>query len=251
MNINNKTVLITGGGSGIGLEIAKQLTAKGNHVIITGRSEGRLKQAAAALENISTFTADVTEEADVDNLVEYLTQNHPTLDVVINNAGQASFNKLGAEGANSFEKGGEEILTNYLAVVRLNEKLLPLLKQQAEGAIVNVTSIVAYVPNVGIATYAASKAALHSYTQSLRYVLAKDTAIKVFELFPPLVDTDFSKEIGGENGIKPSVVADEFIAAFEKNEYEIHVGFTADLYKMFLSSPQEALKALNVARGNE
>src|SRR5476651_763062 len=102
MNITDKTVLITGGGSGIGLEIAKTLTAKGNHVIITGRSEGRLKQAAAALENISTFTADVTKETDVDSLVDYLSNNHPNLDVVINNAGQASFNKIGTVGANSF-----------------------------------------------------------------------------------------------------------------------------------------------------
>ena len=110
--------------------------------------------------------------------------------------------------------------------------------------------MVALAPNVGIATYSASKAALHSYTQSLRYVLAKDTNIKVFELYPPLVNTDFSKEIGGENGIPPSQVADEFIGGIEKDEHDIHVGFTADFYKMFLASPTEAFKALNAARGH-
>lgn len=250
MNISNKTVLITGGGSGIGLEIAKTLIAKGNHVIITGRSAHKLEKAALALSNISTFAGDITKEDDIAKLVVYLNENHQNLDVVINNAGQASLNQLGVDGSKSFEKASEEILTNYLAVIRLNDALLPLLKQQKEAAIVNVTSIVAIAPNVGIATYAASKAALHSYTQSLRYVL-KTTPVKVFELYPPLVNTEFSAEIGGENGIPPSQVADEFIAGFEKDEFDIRVGFTAEFYKSFLASPDDAFVALNQARGNE
>jgi len=249
MNISNKTVLITGGGSGIGLEIAKSLTAKGSHVIITGRNADKLEKAASGLNNISTFAGDVTKEADVVKLVAYLTENHKTLDVVINNAGQASLNKLGVEGSDSFTKASEEILTNYLAVIRLNDALLPLLKQQKEAAIVNVTSIVAIAPNVGIATYAASKAALHSYTLSLRYVL-KTTPVKVFELYPPLVNTEFSAEIGGANGIPPSQVADEFIAGFEKDEFDIRVGNTSDFYKAFLASPDEAFVGMNQARGN-
>ena len=250
MNISNKTVLITGGGSGIGLEIAKVLIAKGNQVIITGRSADRLAKAASGLSIINTFAGDVTKEADVTKLVAYLNENHETLDVVINNAGQASFNPLGADGSNSYDSASEEILTNYLAVIRLNDALLPLLKQQKESAIVNVTSIVAIAPNVGIATYAASKAALHSYTQSLRYVL-KATPVKVFELYPPLVNTEFSAEIGGENGIPLAQVADEFIAGFEQDEYDIRVGFTAEFYKAFLASPDDAFVALNQARGNE
>jgi len=249
MNITNKTVLITGGGSGIGLEIAKTLAQKGNKVIITGRTADKLEKAASALQNVSTFASDINKEDDINKLVAYLTEKHGGLDVLINNAGQASAYELSAE-ANAFEKAGAEIQTNYLAVIRLTEKLLPLLSKQTEAAIVNVTSIVVFAPNAFIPTYAASKAALHSYTQTLRFSLAKTTAIKVFELFPPLVDTDFSKDIGGANGIPPSAVAEQFIEGFENDNYEIHVGATADIYKLFLSSPQEAFKALNQARGN-
>jgi uncharacterized oxidoreductase len=134
--------------------------------------------------------------------------------------------------------------TNYLSVIRLNEKLLPLLKKQSEAAIVNVSSIVAFVPGKLTATYSASKAALHSYTQALRVALT-DTTVKVFELMPPLVDTEFSTEIGGHLGIPPSQVADEFLAALEIDNYEIRVGNTELLYQLYLSSPVEALKFMN------
>jgi uncharacterized oxidoreductase len=105
--------------------------------------------------------------------------------------------------------------------------------------------IVAFSPNHKMATYGASKAALHSYTLSLRIALAKNTGIKVFELMPPLVNTDFSKEIGGANGIAPAVVAEALVSAFEKDQYEIHVGRTAYIYELSRSSPAEALLAMN------
>jgi uncharacterized oxidoreductase len=132
-----------------------------------------------------------------------------------------------------------------LSIIRLNQELLPLLKANGEAAIVNVSSIAALVPNHVIPTYAASKAALHSYSQSLRITLAKTTDIKVFELMPPLVNTEFSTEIGGENGIPPKEVADDLISAFENDTYEIHVGRTAQLFQLFLQSPADALLAMN------
>jgi uncharacterized oxidoreductase len=122
---------------------------------------------------------------------------------------------------------------------------LPVLRSQDEAAIVNVSSILAYVPASDIPTYSASKAALHSYTQSLRFALERTTAVKVFELMPPLVNTDFSKDIGGENGIHPNVVAQDLINAFENDEYEIRVGNTAHVYQLSLSSPAEAFNMIN------
>ena len=136
------------------------------------------------------------------------------------------------------------MLTNYLSIIRLTEKLLPQLTGRPKAAIVNVSSIVAFAPNTSLATYGASKAALHSYTQSLRHTL-KATSVKVFELMPPLVDTEFSQEIGGSNGIPPQEVATSLLEALENDTYEIHTGNTADLYKVFLSSPQEAFNMLN------
>src|SRR5204863_5454551 len=104
----------------------------------------------------------------------------------------------------------------------------------------------AFVPGA-LATYSASKAALHSYTQSLRVAL-EDTPVKVFELMPPLVDTQFSAPIGGSNGIHPLAVAEELINALEKNDYEIQLGQTADLYQLFLSSPAKALEFMRGSR---
>jgi uncharacterized oxidoreductase len=246
MNIIAKTVLVTGGGSGIGFEIAKLLSQKGNKVIITGRTESKLKEAAAKLTNVSYIACDITSEADIDKLVAHVNKEFGVLDVLINNAGQAYVYKLN-EGKDAYTKAAAEMQANYLSVVRLTGKFLPLLSVQKEAAIVNVTSIVAFVPGINMPTYAASKAALHSYTQALRYTMA-GTGIKVFELMPPLVNTGLSVEIGGENGIPPLEVAEGLLDAFENDNYEIHVGQTANLYKLFLSSPQEAMAALNKGR---
>jgi uncharacterized oxidoreductase len=243
MKTTNNTILVSGGSAGIGFEIAKQFSEKGNTVIITGRDEERLEKAVAKLKNTTAIVADVTNEEDVNRLVAKIKSDFPALNIVINNAGRAVFFDP-ANGQNGSEKAGEEMLTNYLSVIRINEKLLPLLKQQTEAAIVHVSSIVAFAPRVHLSTYAASKAAVHSYSQSLRFAL-KDSSVKVFELMPPLVNTEFSKEIGGERGIAPSVVANDLLHALEENEYEIHVGQTAELYKLFLSSPNEALVAMN------
>jgi uncharacterized oxidoreductase len=248
MKTTNNTVLITGGSAGIGFEIAKQFSQKGNHVIITGRDQKRLEAAAAQLQNVTAIVSDVSKEEDVNLLVGRLQKDFPTLNIVINNAGRAFVYQV-LENANAYDKASDEMLTNYLSIIRLNEKLLPLLKQQPAAALVNVSSIVSFVASYTVPTYAASKAALHSYTQSLRLSLERaGTNIKVFELMPPLVNTEFSQEIGGSNGIAPSVVADDLLQALESDLYEIHVGQTAALYNLTFASPQEAFAALNSGR---
>jgi uncharacterized oxidoreductase len=247
MNITNKTILITGGGSGIGFEIARLLSQKGNKVIITGRTEAKLQKAASQLSNVSFIAADITSESDINNLVAHIDKEYGGLDILINNAGQASVFNLG-EAVNAYDKAEAEIQANYLSVVRLTEKMLPALKASKEAAVVTVSSIVAFAPGFNLPTYAASKSALHSYTRILRYTLAKTTGIKVFELMPPLVNTELSVEIGGANGIAPAVVAQGLIDGLESDTYELHIGATADIYKLYLHSPEEALNALNQGR---
>jgi len=247
MKTSKNTVLLIGGTAGIGLEIAKQLTALDNHVIITGRNQERLNAAAASLPNVTAVVSDVSKADDVDLLVEKIKSEFPELNMVINNAGRALLYNLADPNQDTFTNAADEMLTNYLSIVRINQKLLPVLKQQETSAIVNVSSIVAYVPGITLPTYAASKAALHSYSTSLRLSL-EETAVKVFELMPPLVDTEFSKEIGGHNGIKPSVVADELLAALANDEYEIRVGDTAKIYELFRQSPVDALNVMNANR---
>lgn len=246
MKTSQNTVLITGGSAGIGFEIAKKLSAVNNHVIIIGRNPERLQRAASELKNVTYLSADISNAEDVEILTDKLINDFPGLNMVINNAGAAFLNDLNSD-TDTFEKAGAEMLTNYLSVIRLNEKLLPLLLKQTEAAIVNVSSIVAFAPGIRLATYAASKAALHSYSQSLRIALS-DTAVKVFELMPPLVNTEFSVEIGGHNGIPALQVADEFLTGLQNDNYEIRVAGTEQFYQLYLSSPAEALKAMNQPR---
>ena len=244
MNTSNNTVLITGGSAGIGFAIARLLSEKGNHVIITGRNQDRLDAAAAKLSNVTAIACDVTREEDVRALTTRIELEFPQLNVLINNAGEAYVHQLN-DHTGITAKAIREMDTNYFSILNLNEKLLPLLSRQDQAAIVNVSSIVAFVPGHTLPTYSASKAALHSYTLSLRYALSENTGIEVYELMPPLVNTEFSKEIGGENGIDPAVVAHDLIRAFDQKQFEIHVGGTADLFNLYLSAPEKAFEMLN------
>ncbi|KIO77437.1 short-chain dehydrogenase [Pedobacter lusitanus] len=244
MNLSNHTVLISGGTAGIGFEIAKLLTEKGNHVIITGRDQKRLDEAVSKLDNVTGILFDTTKEEEVDRLVSRIGADFPSLNVVINNAGLAYAYDVTA-GLKSWEKAEQEMYTNYVSLIRLTEKMLPHLLKQETAALVNVSSVAALAPHVAVLTYSASKAAVHAYSEGLRLAL-KDTSVKVFELMPPLVNTEFSKEIGGqENGIPASQVATEFAAAFERNVYEIHVGATAQIFGLARTSPATAFNAIN------
>lgn len=244
MNITNNTILITGGGSGIGLEIAKALSPA-NKIIIVGRNKEKLDAAAKDLENVFTIQADITNENDINRLYDEVKTTFGGLNILINNAGHAHYYTI-SENSDTYSKALAEFTTNYFAPIRLTEKFLPLLKEQTEAAIVNVSSIVGFVPGSHVPTYSDSKAALHSHTRILRYQLAKDTNVKVFELMPPLVNTDFSVEIGGrENGIPASDVANDFVKALQENIYEIRVGNTGLLYDNFFAASEGAFATFN------
>lgn len=238
MKTTNNTVFISGGSAGIGLEIAKSFSEKGNKVIINGRNQERLDKALEQLENAVGIQGDLSVESERIRIANELIQNHPDLNIVINNAGEAYYYNL-ADNTNSYELAKKEINTNYLTIIHFTELLLPHLLQK-DSAVVNVTSIASLVSYAPVPTYAASKAALRSYTQSLRNAL-KETSVKIFEVLPPLVNTSFSAEIGGENGIPPKEVADELLTALEQNQFDVPVGQT----KVVLSVFQEALSKLS------
>jgi uncharacterized oxidoreductase len=247
MKTTNNTVLITGGSAGIGLSIAEAFLTAGNEVIITGRDADRLAEAKRRLGGkVTAIVSDVSRHADIEDLVTRINRDFPRLNILVNNAGKAHGYDP-AQWTDAAEKAAEEMQTNFLSVIELTQGLLPLLKQQPEAAVVNVTSVLALTPSVALPTYSASKAALHSFTQALRLTL-RNTPVKLFELMPPLVNTDFSKMIGGEKGIAPSVVAEYLLEALTKDTYEVHVAGTADIYRLFLSSPENALQAVNAAR---
>lgn len=244
MNIENKTILITGGGTGIGFSIAKKLSGKGNNIILAGRREDKLKDAVAQLSNASYIVADVTKETDVENLVQKVKTQFGGLDILVNNAGVVTAYPLDSE-AGVYEKAKFEMDLNYLSVVRLTEKLLPLLKASKDAAIINIESIVSYLPATVIATYSATKAALHSYSQSLRLVLQKtNPSVKVFEVFPPFVDTDMTKDFDADK-LSPDEVALDIYNALQANDYAVRPGRTKEVYQSFLQSPEVTLKIFN------
>jgi uncharacterized oxidoreductase len=225
MKTNGNTILITGGSAGIGFELAKQFSQLGNKVLITGRNADKLKEAARKLENVIPISGDVNDSDSTDQLVARIKDEHPELNIVINNAGYADVYELDSN-AGAVTKASREMQTNYLSIVALTEKLLPTLLNKDHSAVVNVTSIVAYYPQKSLPTYTASKAALKAYTDVLRDTF--EGRLNVFELIPPLVNTDFSKEIGGENGIPPQEVASELILALEKNQWKVPVGMSKE-----------------------
>lgn len=234
MKTTGNTIFISGGSAGIGLAIAKKFNAAGNKVIINGRSEERLQSALKQLDNAVAIQGDLSLKADRIKIAEELKNNHPAVNIIINNAGAAFMNDLSDSNNNAAEKAYEEINTNYISVIDFTALTLPLLLQQKEAAIVNVSSIAVFRSNKYLPTYSASKAALHSYTQGLRDTFADNENLSVYELYPPLVNTEFSAEIGGSSGIPASEVADDLFAALEKDQFEVPVGDTKKIHELVI-----------------
>ncbi|KAA2239323.1 SDR family NAD(P)-dependent oxidoreductase [Chitinophaga agrisoli] len=243
MNIENKTALITGGGSGIGLAIATAFAAKGARIILTGRNEAKLKDAVATLSNASYIVADVANATDVARLVQRVKELYGKLDILVNNAGIS--NGQLPDSATIYELGKEEMDINFLSILRLNQLFLPLLKESGDAAIVNIQSVLSYVPSLISVTYSATKAALHSYSQSLRLFLEQQGhAIKVFEVFPPLTETAMAKRIDAAK-LTPEEIGNDVAAGVESDTFAIRSGITKDVYKAVLQSPETALLAIN------
>lgn len=188
MNITGNTILITGGGTGIGRALAEALHARGNRIIITGRREAPLKAVADAHPGMAWATLDVADAAAIRAFAEQVVRDHPTLNVIVNNAGIMQTEDLTAEPF-SLETAEATVATNLLGPIRLTMALLPHLRAQAAATVVTVSSGLAFIPLVATPTYSATKAAIHSWSQSLRTQLA-GTSVEVLELAPPAVATD-------------------------------------------------------------
>ncbi len=191
MKRSGNTILVTGGGSGIGLGLAERLQALGNDVIIAGRRKDVLDAATAAHPGMRSVTLDVADAASIEKFRTAAATEFPRLNVLINNAGIMRAEDLRSEAVGT-ATAEAIVATNLLGPIRLTSALLPSLKQQAGATVMNVTSGLAFVPLAMFPTYNATKAAMHSYSESLRYQL-KDTEVEVIELIPPYVQT----ELGG------------------------------------------------------
>ncbi|MFP1930115.1 SDR family oxidoreductase [Lonsdalea quercina] len=199
MQMTGNTLLITGGGSGIGRGLAEVFHRAGNQVVIAGRDESRLRKVASAHAGMAYLVLDQRSSDGVEAFVQALTARFPTLNGVINNAGIQRREEVTERDWQTVQ---ETISTNLLGPIYLTTALLPHLLRQPRAAILNVTSELAFLPQAVTPTYCASKAALHSYTQSLRFQL-RDSAVQVIEIIPPWVQTDLQGEQGHDPRAMP------------------------------------------------
>lgn len=190
MNITGNTILITGGGSGIGRGLAEAFHKLGNKVIIAGRRKDVLDQATSANLGMSSIPLDIDDPAAILAFAKKIVAEHPALNVLINNSGIMRLEDL-VNHPEDLSVPEATIRTNLLGPIRLTAALLPHLTKQSQPVILNVTSSLAFAPLAFAPVYCATKAALHSWTESLRYQLSR-TGMQVIELVPPYVQTELT-----------------------------------------------------------
>src|ERR1700724_2306625 len=232
MKLTNDTILITGGGSGIGYELTRQLTALGNTILITGRDQAKMDRAKAAFPNIHTFRSDVSDPEAIAILYKDVTRQFPELNILINNAGIT-----------------REIEINLSGPIRMVKQFLPHLKTKSEAAIMNVSSSLAFVPLPISPVYCATKAGLHSFTESLRVQL-KNTKVKVFDLAPPLTQTELlvdfnSEDMKGASVMKVEEMVKVAVKGMQADRFEIRPGQANQLKMMSRLAPGFILKQMS------
>ena len=225
MDVGGDTILITGGASGIGLALAERFLRAGSQVLVCGRREAALREAQARHPRLAIRVCDLAEAGERVALAQWATATFPRLNLLVNNAGIQRRVRLAT--AEAWSETAQEIAINLEAPIHLSRLLIPHLLRQERPAIVNVTSGLAFSPLVGVPIYCATKAALRSFTLSLRHQLAS-TPIRVVEIIPPAVNTD----LGGPGlhtfGVPVGEFADHVAARLRAGDLEIAYGFSAE-----------------------
>jgi uncharacterized oxidoreductase len=187
MKLTGNTIFITGGGSGIGKALAEALHQRGNKVIISGRRKANLAAAIEANPGMDSIELDIADPASIGRVAAELISKYPKLNVLINNAGIMQVDDV--SGDVNDELIASTIATNFMGPIRLTSALIDHLKKQESAAVLNVSSVLGFVPMAIAAVYSSTKAALHSYSQSLRFKL-RNTGVRVLEVIPPWVRTE-------------------------------------------------------------
>ena len=232
MKLEGRTILITGGTSGIGFELAKQLIARRNTVLITGRDLRKLKEAELALPGVQTMQSDGSKPDDIRALLKRVEAEFPSCDVLINNAG--IMRNLNVNTPRSLTDVTREIDINLSGPVQMVQEFLPHLKSRPHALIINVSSGLAFVPFPLSPIYSASKAGFHAFTRCLRVQL-KGSNVAVVELAPPLVETnltagEFDMEMKGQKGMAVDVLVRKALAGIEAGRLEVRPGLSNVLY---------------------
>ncbi|AKP67449.1 SDR family oxidoreductase [Companilactobacillus ginsenosidimutans] len=232
MRLENNTILITGGTSGIGLSFALRLSEMGNKVIVVGRRQEKIDDVLSRHPKLSAIRADISKIEDVNKLTDTIESEYPNLNMVINSAGIM-------RQYNLFDQDLElkdltlEMNTNFNGIVYITKSLLPVLDHQRESMIVNISSLLALVSAVDSPIYSATKAAIHMYTDALReQVRANNSNIHIVELLPPLISgtnltTQYDNALFAKFANSPlSTLVDAGIKGMERNKTQIDVAFT-------------------------
>ncbi len=249
MKTTGNTILITGGATGIGLALSEAFLKAGNEVIICGRRKQRLLEAQSLLPEVHIKTCDVTDAAERRALFEWTMANFHHLNILINNAGIQRPLDFTNGSADLLDAGADEIETNLQAPIQLAAWFIPQLRTQTAAAIVNITSVLGFIPLATVPVYCATKAALHTFSWTLRHQL-RGTSIKVFEVAPPVVDTELQAAIRSQKGstaqgISPQVVAEAALQALAQDHYETAVGAARFLRWGARLAPQQLFKRIN------
>lgn len=228
MQLRQRTILITGGTSGIGQELARQLLDRGNTVIVTGRDQARLNQARAVLPGVHTLLSDVSDRRAVQTLYDEVVDRFPSLDTVVNNAGIMRNLRLDRE--RSLADVTREIEVGLNGPIWMVQQFLPFLNARKQSLIINVSSGLAFVPFPAAPVYSAAKAGLHAYTRCLRAQL-EGAGVTVVELAPPGTETplfrgEFAEELKGEKGMDPKALVRRAIEGIEAGKTEIRPGLS-------------------------
>ena len=247
--MTGNTILITGGGSGIGRALAERFHARGNHVIVAGRRRALLDDMIAGREGMAALELDVADAGSVSAAAAEVSERFSDLNVLINNAGISGSENL-TENAWNVSVAEAIIATNITGVLRLTGALLPMLKQRSNAAIITTTSGLAYVPLASAPTYSATKAFLHSWLQSLRHQLRNDD-VEVLELSPPYVQTELT---GPDQASDPYAMplddyADEVMALIEAGDLPDDVVLVERVMR-FRAAEREGRYAAAFAQGN-
>ncbi|OJT49360.1 MULTISPECIES: SDR family oxidoreductase [Pseudomonas] len=221
MKLEANTIFITGGTSGIGRALAEALHQRGNKVIIAGRRQTLLAEIAQANPGIDTVQLDINDAQQIKDVAAEVIRRHPSLNVIINNAGIMPFDNAGSGDYDDAQAVGL-LQTNLLGPVRVSAAFVEHLKRQPEAYIINNSSVLAYLPLATTALYSATKAAIHSYSLSQRFML-RDTSVKVLEIAPPWVDTDLIHKSGDERAMPLGEFIEETLIKLETATTEVLV----------------------------
>lgn len=250
MDVGGNTVLITGGATGIGFALAERFVDAGSVVIACGRRRSKLRIAKRELPALHVKQCDVSMESDRKQLVHWVTRNFPHINILVNNAGIQRQRDFSTGKVTKFQFAKDnEVAINLVAPIRLCELFTPVLMKRSKAAIVNVSSGLAFVPIAMMPVYCATKAALHSFTISLRHQL-QDSSVRVFEAAPPATDTDLDRTFAGARereyrGISPREVAVEIMEGMKADRGEIRIGEAQRLHQAALVDPEAIFRQLN------